>query len=99
METPDPPSDTGPPNGWWQLDTLADIPRSLRVLINTLSLGCRVFPSNLHHGEILTLDIQNHPVLPGEDRCLEPPKAEPEEMFRGSNTSSKGVWMHRVRKF
>ena len=42
------------------------------------------------------LDIQNPPVIPGEDRCLEPLKAEPQEMVGGSNTSSIGVWMSRV---
>ena len=42
-----------------------------------------------------SLDIQNPPVIPGEDRCLEPLKAEPQGMFWGSNTSSTGVWMSR----
>ena len=30
-----------------------------------------------------TLDIQNPPVIPGEDWCLELLKAEPEEKFYG----------------
>ena len=37
-----------------------------------------------------TLDIQNPPVIPGEDRYLEPLKAFKTEMFGGSNTSSTG---------
>ena len=28
--------------------------------------------------------------------CLEPLKAEPQEMFRGSDTYSQGIWMSRV---
>ena len=47
-------------------------------------------------GLVLALDIQNPPVIPGEDRCLEALKAEPQEMFGGSNTSSIDVWMSRV---
>ncbi len=44
------------------------------------------------------LDIQHPPVIPGEDRWFsnEPLKAEPQEMFGGSNTSSNGVWMYTV---
>ena len=39
---------------------------------------------------------RNPPVIPGEVRCLEPLKGEPQDMFGGSNTYSKGIWMSRV---
>ena len=42
---------------------------------------------------ILQVDIQNLPVIPGE--CFEPLKAEPQEMFGGSNTSSNDVCVYR----
>ena len=31
------------------------------------------------------------------NRCLEPLKAEPQEMFGGSNIYSPGIWIPRVR--
>lgn len=34
--------------------------------------------------DVITLDIHKTLQVPGEDRCLEPLKAEPREMFRGS---------------
>ena len=39
-----------------------------------------------------TPDIPNPPVIPGEDRCLEPLKAESQEMFGGSNTDPHQVF-------
>ena len=42
---------------------------------------------------ILQVDIPNPPVIPGE--CFEPLKAEPQEMFGGSNTSSNDVCVYR----
>ena len=44
------------------------------------------------------MDIPRHPKSSKYlvSRCLEPLKAEPQEMFGGSNTSSIGVWMSRA---
>ncbi len=44
-----------------------------------------------------TLDIQNPPVIPCEDRCLESLQPEPHEMFGGSNAYSQDIWMSRAR--
>ena len=45
---------------------------------------------------VFTLVIQKSPTYLVR-RCLEPRKAEPQEMFGGSNTYSAGVWMSRVK--
>ena len=42
--------------------------------------------------------FQNPPVIPCEDRYLDPLKAEPQEMFVGPNTYSLGIWKTRVVK-
>ena len=42
-----------------------------------------------------SLVFQNPPVIPCEDRCLEPQKAEPQEVFRDPNTYSQGIWKTR----
>ena len=47
------------------------------------------------NGTTVTLDIQNPPVIPCEDRCLELLKEFKKEMFGGSNTYSIGIWMSR----
>ena len=46
----------------------------------------------------LALDIKSHPVIPGEDRCLGPLKAEP-LLFGASNRYSPGIWMSRIGLF
>ena len=41
----------------------------------------------------ITLVFQNPPVIPCEDRYLDPLKAEPQEMFMASNTDPHKVWL------
>ena len=46
-----------------------------------------------------TLVFQNPQVIPCEDRCLEPLKAEPQEVFVSPNTYSQGIWKTRDGAF
>ena len=49
--------------------------------------------------QVVTLVIQNPPVIPGEDWHLEPLKALPQEVLMGSKTYSQSIWMTRVIRF
>ena len=44
----------------------------------------------------ISLVFQNPPVIPSEEVWKEPLKAEPQEVFGGSNTFSEGIWKTRV---
>ena len=50
---------------------------------------------------IIQLDAKDFPSLPKSSkylvsRCLEPLKAEPQEVFGGPNTYSQGIWKTRI---
>ena len=55
-----------------------------------------LFVGDISHDESLSLDFQNRPVIPGEDRCLEPLKAFSWNIWGGSNTYSLGIWMSKI---